>query len=160
MIKNKSALSYIWISVIVIISDQLTKCWVLHSLDIERSIHVLPFLNIVLRFNHGAAFSFLSEAGGWQVYLLGAIALIVSVGLLVWLSRLRFSDWVTAVPLCLILGGALGNLIDRIRLGYVVDFIDFHVSGWHFATFNIADSAVSVGAAWLILQLIFSRSNQ
>ncbi len=155
--KTKNALVYVWISTLVTLLDQLTKYLVSHHLDVDQSIRALPFLNITLRFNAGAAFSFLSRMGGWQVYLLGGIAIVVSIGLMIWLSRLHRKDWITAIPLCLILGGAVGNLIDRIRFGYVIDFVDFHIHTWHFATFNLADAAVSVGAVLLIVGLLFHK---
>lgn len=148
---------YLWISVLVIFLDQLTKYLVLHHIDIEQSVQVLPFLNFSLRFNTGAAFSFLSSVGGWQIYLLSGIAIAVSVGLLIWLYRLSEKEWLTGICLSLILGGALGNLIDRLRFGFVVDFIDFHIRTWHFATFNVADSAVSIGAVVLVLGLCMHR---
>ena len=112
-------------------------------------------MNIIQRFNAGAAFSFLSNEGGWQIYVLSGIAVLVSFGLIVWLYRMPRYEWWNALPVSLVLGGALGNLIDRVRFGVVVDFIDFHVHNWHYATFNIADAAVCVGAAWLILRLFY-----
>lgn len=157
MIKNNNnhALPWLWLSAIVIVFDQLTKHFVLRHLSYDQVVNALPFLNITLRFNRGAAFSFLGDASGWQIYLLAGISVVVSLLLIIWLSRLHRRQWLTAVPLSLILGGALGNLIDRLRFGYVVDFIDFHVGAWHFATFNIADAAVSIGAAGLVLGLIY-----
>lgn len=142
---------------LVVLLDQVSKYAVLRHIAYEHSVTVLPFLNFTLRFNTGAAFSFLGQASGWQIYLLSGISIVVSVGLIVWLYCLKSSDWLMALPLSLILGGALGNLIDRVRFGYVVDFIDFHLGAWHFATFNIADAAVSVGAAGLILGLLYEH---
>lgn len=153
--KKKSALCWLWMSAIIIVGDQATKYLVLRHLSYDQPVAVLPFLNFTLRFNTGAAFSFLGDASGWQIYLLAGISIVVSVLLIIWLSRLRYADWMTALPLSLILGGALGNLLDRVRFRYVVDFIDFHLGAWHFATFNVADAAVSVGAVGLILGLFY-----
>ena len=140
---------------LIIALDQLTKQLVLQHISAHQVIKIFPFLNLILRFNAGAAFSFLGDAQGWQLYLLSSISIIISVILVVWLTRLARTEWWIALPISLILGGALGNLIDRVHYGYVVDFIDFHVGNWHFATFNVADSAVSVGAALLVLRLLY-----
>lgn len=152
--KTHSAWFWLCLSLFIIALDQITKHLILRYISVQQIVHVFPFLNFVLRFNAGAAFSFLNYAGGWQVLILSGIALIASVALIVWLTRLKQSDWLMALPLSLILGGAVGNLIDRVRFSYVIDFVDFHIGTWHFATFNVADVAVSVGATWLILRLI------
>lgn len=150
---NKTALSWTWISLLIIILDQLTKYAITHHLTEPKTL--LPFLNLTLRFNPGAAFSFLGNASGWQIYLFSLISIVVSILLLTWLKSLNKNDWTTAIPLTFILGGAIGNLIDRIHYGYVIDFIDFHINHWHFATFNIADSFVSIGATLLIVKLLY-----
>lgn len=152
---KKNAWPWLFVSLFVVIADQVTKQMVLGHLHYGEPVKVLPFLNLTLRFNTGAAFSFLGNQGGWQVFLFAAISVVVSIALVFWIARLSRNNWLIALPLSLILGGAVGNLIDRIRLGYVVDFFDFHVNGWHFATFNVADAAVSVGAALLILRMIY-----
>lgn len=135
----------------MIVLDQVTKYLIQTQLGYREIVPVLPSLNLTLSYNRGAAFSFLSEAGGWQQWFFVGLAIIVSAVILVWLYRLPSKDKWTACGLSLILGGALGNLWDRIMLGHVVDFIDFYVKTWHFATFNIADSAICVGASILIL---------
>ena len=150
----KTALSWLFVSVLIIGLDQGVKYWVLHRVTDQSVIPVFPFLNIIFRLNAGAAFGFLDNQSGWQIYLLSGISAIVSVVLIIWLGRLKRSAWCTAFPVSLVLGGALGNLMDRVHYGYVIDFIDFHVKNWHFATLNIADSAVCVGAVWLIVNLI------
>lgn len=152
---TKTAWPWVGLSVLIILLDQYVKYWVLHHVTDQQTISLLPFLNIILRFNSGAAFSFLGNQDGWQVYFFSVISVLVSVVLFVWLCRLCRSDWMVAAPVSLVLGGALGNLIDRIHYGFVVDFIDFHINLWHFATFNIADSAVCVGAACLILRVLY-----
>lgn len=152
---TKKAYPWIFLSVFIIALDQFTKYSVLKHFTEQTVVHIFPFLNFIVRFNAGASFSFLGNASGWQVYLLSGISITVSTILIVWLSRLARSEWVIALPVSLVLGGAIGNLIDRVRFGYVTDFVDFHVRNWHFATFNVADSAVSVGATWLVLRLLY-----
>lgn len=153
--ENKKAWPWIFVSLFILACDQFTKYLVLWYLTEQSLVRVLPFLNFILRFNAGASFSFLGNASGWQVYLLAGISVIVSVILIVWLTRLQREEWWTSLPISLVLGGALGNLIDRVHFGHVTDFIDFHVGNWHFATFNVADSAVSIGAAWLVLIFLY-----
>lgn len=155
MKKNKKSSLWIVLSLFIIACDQFTKYYVVKNFTEQTVVHVLPFLNFILRFNPGASFSFLGNASGWQVYFLSGISIIVSLILIVWLCRLPRTEWLTALPVSLVLGGALGNLIDRIRFGFVTDFIDFHVHGWHYATFNVADSAVCVGAMWLMVRLLY-----
>lgn len=116
------------------------------------------YLNIVLAYNRGAAFSFLNDAGGWQLWLFGMIAVLVSVVLMVMLFRAKIYDRFTAIGFSLIVGGALGNLIDRIIHGHVIDFIDFHINTWHWPAFNVADSSVCMGATLLIVIQIFGSS--
>ncbi|MCX7120715.1 MAG: signal peptidase II [Gammaproteobacteria bacterium] len=153
--KNRNASVWILLSVFVIVLDQFTKQLVLQNISVEQVVPIFPFLNFILRFNAGAAFSFLGSQNGWQLYLLSGISVIISAVLIIWLCRLKRSDCCTAVPISLILGGALGNLIDRVHYGCVVDFIDFHVGNWHYATFNVADSAVCIGAILLVLRLLY-----
>lgn len=152
-----NALPWLWLTLALIIADQITKYLADTHLDYGRSVAVLPFLNWTLVYNEGAAFSFLSSAGGWQRWVFTALALAVSALLVYWLRNTpRNHAWV-AVPYALILAGALGNVIDRVRFGHVIDFVDVHWAGWHFPAFNIADSAISIGAAMLILGLLLAR---
>jgi signal peptidase II len=123
-------------------------------------VAILPVLNFTLQHNSGAAFSFLSDAGGWQRYFFSAVALLVSLVLVVWLHRLRRDDLLLAVGLGLILGGALGNLWDRVALGYVVDFISVHYRDSYFPAFNIADSAITLGAGCVLLDGFRPRDDQ
>lgn len=155
--QKNSALIWLWVSILVVILDQCTKCFIRTHLSFEQPYTVLPFLNFILRFNAGAAFSFLANDNGWQTYLLSGIAIVVSLFLIGYLHKLHYKNWLTVLPICLIIGGALGNLIDRLRFGYVVDFIDFHIGAWHFATFNVADMAVSVGAVLLVVRLFYDK---
>jgi signal peptidase II len=114
----------------------------------------MPLFNLTLVYNRGAAFSFLSQAGGWQRWFFAVLALVVSVGLVIWLRKLKRHEFYSAIGLTLILGGAIGNLIDRVRLGYVIDFLDVYYQQWHWPAFNIADSAITVGVMFLLLDMV------
>jgi signal peptidase II len=137
----------------VIVLDQGTKAWMVQHFRIYETVHVLPVLDITLMFNTGAAFSFLSDASGWQKWVFIALALGVGVAILAWLRRLQArSQGLLCCSLTLILGGALGNVIDRLRIGHVVDFISAHWGrGYYFPAFNVADSAITIGAILLLL---------
>ncbi|MDP5070522.1 MAG: signal peptidase II, partial [Congregibacter sp.] len=111
--------------------------------------------NLTLHHNQGAAFSFLADAGGWQRWFFAGLALAVSAMIVFWLRDLKPRQWPLSLALALVLGGALGNLVDRILLGYVVDFISVHYQDWYFPTFNVADSAISVGAALIVVDSLF-----
>lgn len=142
---------WLWLSLLVIVLDQITKQLIINNLQWLDVIPVINNLNIVYARNTGAAFSSFSNLPPWAFVILGSV---VSVGILVWLRRNLYGQQLIAVAMCLILGGALGNVIDRVRHGFVVDFIDFYVGQWHFAAFNVADIAISVGAGLLILDMI------
>jgi signal peptidase II len=135
----------------VVVLDQLTKLWVLAVFQPHEVLPVLPVFNLTLVFNTGAAFSFLSDAGGWQRWFFIGLTSLVSIGLLVWLTRLRQHERLAGVALAMILGGAAGNLLDRVRLGKVVDFLDFYWQQWHWPAFNVADSAITLGVMILLL---------
>jgi signal peptidase II len=150
-----------WLAVtaLVILMDWHTKQLVSEALELYRPHEVYSWLNITLAHNYGAAFSFLSDAGGWQRWFFIVLASGVSLVLLVWLLRLPRKEWLTALGLALILGGAIGNLVDRIQLGYVVDFIDVYHKNWHYPAFNVADSAITCGVILLLLDvLLISRA--
>lgn len=151
-------LQWLWLTLFVILLDQLTKYFVYSQFQLGESKSVASYLNIVLAYNRGAAFSFLNDAGGWQLWLFGMIAVLVSVVLMVMLFRAKIYDRFTAIGFSLIVGGALGNLIDRIIHGHVIDFIDFHINTWHWPAFNVADSSVCMGATLLIVIQIFGSS--
>lgn len=142
---------WLWLSAAVMLIDQITKQLVVRHLDWFESIPLVPHLNLVYLRNTGAAFSMLADAPPAFFVLLGVA---VSVGILIWLRRHPRGEPLVAVGLALILGGALGNVIDRVTRGYVVDFIDFYWGGWHFAAFNVADTAITTGAGLLILDSI------
>jgi signal peptidase II len=135
----------------VALIDQLTKIWASATLEYLQPVAVLPFFNLTLLHNTGAAFSFLSDAGGWQRWFFIVLTVAISAVLIAWLHRgARGKPWLS-LSLALILSGAIGNVIDRIRFGYVVDFLDFHAFGWHWPAFNVADSAITLGAVLLIV---------
>jgi signal peptidase II len=144
---------WLWlgVSALIILFDWQTKQLASESLVLYRPLEIFPGLNMTLAHNYGAAFSFLSNAGGWQRWLFTLLATGVSAVLLVWLLRLPRREWLTGLSLGLIIGGAIGNLIDRIQLGYVVDFIDVYYKNWHWPAFNVADSAISCGVVLLLL---------
>jgi signal peptidase II len=150
-------LRLLWISLLVLGLDQASKAWVQAVFQPYESLEVLPFFNLVLAFNTGAAFSFLGDASGWQRWFFIGLALLVSLLLLVWLSRLGSEDGRTGWGLALVLGGALGNAVDRIRLGHVVDFLDFHWASHHWPAFNVADIAITCGVALLLLDGFLPR---
>lgn len=149
---SKSGVRWLWISLLVIVLDQATKLWIQKSMGLYETIEVLPVLNIYHTFNLGAAWSMCADCGGWQRWLFSALALGVSGALVVWLRRLPLAGHAQLVlGLVLIVGGALGNLIDRIYLGHVVDFIQVHWGNSYFPSFNVADSCISIGAGLVIL---------
>jgi signal peptidase II len=142
---------WLWLSALVIFLDQVTKQMIAKNFAWYESKAILPHLNLVYMKNTGAAFSMLSSA---PALVFVALGVAVSVGILVWLRRNPRGQAMIAIAFCLILGGALGNVIDRVTRQYVVDFIDFYWGSWHFAAFNLADSAITVGAGLLILDMI------
>lgn len=147
--------TWLLVSAAVIFADWLTKQWATEFLQLYRPKEVTSWLNMTLAHNYGAAFSFLANAGGWQRWFFIVLASTVTLVLLVWLLRLSRREWMTGLGLGLVIGGAIGNLVDRIQLGYVVDFIDVHFSGWHYPAFNIADSAITVGVILLLIDGLF-----
>lgn len=149
---------WFWLSLIVVLLDQLTKWLAVGLLDPYRPLPLVANLNLTLMFNEGAAFSLLADAGGWQRWLFSGFALVVSLLLGIWLLRLEARERLMALALSLVLGGAVGNLIDRLRTGRVVDFIDFYVGDWHWPAFNVADSAISLGVALLLLGSVLQKN--
>ena len=147
-----SGLRWLPLTAVVIALDQASKLWIIHHFFILERVRLLPVLDIVLTYNEGAAFSMLAQASGWQRWLFVALALAVSAVLLVWMRRLAAStQGLISCGLALIVAGALGNLIDRVRLGHVIDFIWAHWGEHYFPAFNVADSAITIGAALLLL---------
>jgi len=148
---NSPQLKWLWISLTVIVMDQATKQIAEAQLTPHQPVNLLPFFDWYLTYNTGAAFSLLADAGGWQRWLFTAIAIVISLVIVQWLRKLPGEETLTALSLSLILGGAIGNLIDRILLGHVIDYIQVWLGSYPFPAFNIADAAISVGAALLIL---------
>lgn len=144
-------LKYLSITGWVIVLDQVSKWWMLSWLSLYETVAIMPYFNLTMAHNYGAAFSFLAQAGGWQRWFFIGLAVIISVVLLVWLAKLKPTAKLEAISLSLILGGAIGNVIDRIMYGYVIDFLDVYVGTSHWPAFNIADSAICIGAILLIL---------
>ncbi len=144
----------------VIFVDWDTKQWASGSLVLYRPSHINSWLNMTLAHNYGAAFSMFSDAGGWQRWFLTILASGVTVVLLIWLFRLKEDEWRTGLSLALIIGGAVGNLIDRIQLGYVVDFIDVFYKNYHWPAFNVADSAITGGIILLLLDALILTINK
>lgn len=150
-------LKWLWLTALVVVADLATKALATQLLQFAQPVKVLPFFNLTLLHNTGAAFSFLSDAGGWQRWFFTAIALATIVVLLIWLWRLPKTDRWIAIALALIMGGAIGNVYDRIVLGYVIDFLHFHWGDAYFPAFNIADSAITVGAVMMGLDILFNE---
>ncbi|MBZ9612526.1 signal peptidase II [Rheinheimera maricola] len=139
-----------WLMLLVLVADQVTKQVVIANMQLFDSIDLLPFFNFTYVRNYGAAFSFLSDAGGWQRWFFTIIAVVISCVLAVWLARNSKTQLKLNLALSLVLAGAIGNLIDRSVYGYVIDFLHLYYQNWHYPAFNIADSAICIGAALLI----------
>lgn len=155
-------LVWLWLTVLVIAVDQVSKHWFENNLSLYQQIVIIPDLfSWTLAYNKGAAFSFLASQGGWQRWFFALVAVIASVVLLVWMKRLKPGERWLGIALALVLGGALGNLYDRVVLGHVVDFILVHWQDqWYFPAFNVADSAITVGAGMLILDMLLNKEGK
>lgn len=145
-------LKWLWISAVTLVLDQASKLAVDGSMQLFESIPLLPYFNLTYVHNTGAAFSFLAQAGGWQRWLFAGLAVVMSSIIAVWLHRLQKHETLMAVALSLVLGGAVGNLIDRVAYGYVIDFLDVYYQDWHWPAFNIADSAICIGVGLMLLE--------
>jgi signal peptidase II len=143
------------VAAITLVSDLLTKWWIVGQvMNPPRAIEITPFFNLVMVWNRGITFGMFGDAG-WGRWAFAVLALAIVVVLISWLSRASYRS--TALALGLVIGGAIGNVIDRIRWGAVADFLDFHVAGWHWPAFNVADSAIVIGVGILLLEALFSR---
>lgn len=144
---------WLWLALLVFIADQYSKHLVLTHMTVGQPTPILPFFNLNLSFNTGAAFSLLRDAGGWQQWLFGGVAVIVSAIILLWLYRLPKKEIWAAIALSFVLGGAIGNLYDRITLGYVIDFLQLYYHQWSWPIFNIADASICIGAVMLFIDI-------
>ena len=161
-------LKWLWITFVIIFIDQITKWMAEANLELARDVfEVMPHLNFALAYNYGAAFSFLGDQGGWQRWFFVVLASVVSIVILIWLARLKKQETGLAIGLSLILGGAVGNLIDRTLYGRVIDFIDvyadwdvFFLHNGHFAAFNVADIAINIGAVILVGISLFAKDEE
>lgn len=154
---SETGLRFLWISAVVVVLDLWSKYEVIGCMTLSESVQVLPFFNFTYVRNYGAAFSFLHDASGWQRWFFTAIAITVSVVILWWLKQSDKQQKLLPIAFCFILGGALGNVYDRLMHGFVIDFLDFYVGDWHWPAFNLADSAIFIGAALLIWDMLTSK---
>jgi signal peptidase II len=152
-------LRWLWLSLAIIGLDQYTKQLVESAFVKYESMAVLPFFNLTLVYNEGAAFSFLSDQGGWQRWFFVVLALVVTLVLVLWIKRLSRAERLIAIALSLVVGGAVGNLIDRVMYGHVIDFLDFYYGQWHWPAFNVADSAIFIGVMLMLLEAFLFRSD-
>ncbi len=148
---KNSGLIWLWLTVLFIIVDQVTKQYIVANFDLYERTAVLPFFNLTYAQNPGAAFSFLADQPGWQRWFFSLIAAVASVVFLVWMAKTPKQNRVLSIAFALLLSGAVGNLIDRLMFGYVIDFLDFYYQQYHWPAFNVADSVIFIGAALMIL---------
>ncbi|MET0069764.1 MAG: signal peptidase II [Candidatus Thiodiazotropha sp.] len=152
---------WLWLSLLVIVLDQASKQLAESALTLYESVRVLPFFDLTLLYNKGAAFSFLSDQGGWQRWFFIVLAIVVCIVLVGWLWRLKREEQWVAVALSLIIGGAIGNVIDRILFGQVIDFLHFHYQQHYFPAFNVADSAITIGVIIMLYDaLILAKKRE
>lgn len=156
---------WLWLSTLVILLDQVTKQAAEHYLLLYKAVAVIPGFNLTLMYNEGAAFSFLSQAGGWQRWFFITLSTVISIALVIWLRQLHKSDSdqgknILLAGIALILGGAIGNLIDRILFGHVIDFIQVYYANFYWPAFNIADSAITLGAGFLIIDMFQEHARE
>jgi signal peptidase II len=147
---TQTGLRWLWLALLILIIDQLSKTWVVANFDLYESVAVMPFFNLTYMQNTGAAFSFLADAGGWQRWFFTTIAIVVSAVLLYWMKQAPRQQNLLPIAFALIISGAIGNVIDRMLHGYVVDFLDVYVGQYHWPAFNVADSAIFIGAALML----------
>ena len=150
--RDLSRLKWLGLSLLALILDQLSKLVVVNSMQLYQSIPITSFFKLTYVRNTGAAFSFLSDAGGWQRWFFAGLAILIIMIISVWLTRWKQHETLLAVALSLVLGGAIGNLIDRLAYGYVIDFLDVYYQTWHWPAFNVADSAITLGVILMLLE--------
>lgn len=157
---RETGLRWLWLAVVLFVVDQLTKWLVIDNMALYQSIEIMPLLNFTYVQNPGAAFSFLADQGGWQRWFFSIIAIVASGLILYYLRTSKQSDVWLPIAFCCILSGALGNLTDRLIFGYVIDFIDVYYGQWRWPAFNVADSAIFIGAAILIVDAIRNNGSE
>lgn len=155
---KENAIRWVWLAILIVILDQVTKFIAVVSLTLNQPAPVLPFFNLTLMRNTGAAFSFMAQHPGSGI-LFSVLAIVISVFIILWLLRLPKNKTWLAIALALILGGAIGNLIDRAHNGFVIDFIQLYYHQWYWPAFNIADSAITIGAIMLAIETFFGRKD-
>ena len=155
-----TGLRWLWLAVVVLVLDLGSKVWVMNHFQLGESLPLIPFFNLTYAHNPGAAFSFLADKGGWQRWFFAAIALVIVVALLVLMYRSSGKQKLNTSAVAMMIGGALGNLFDRMVHGFVIDFIDFYVKDWHYPIFNLADSFICVGAVLVVLEGFLSSSDK
>ena len=151
---------FLWLSVLVLVTDQYTKALVLENIELYQAIQILPFFNLTHVYNYGAAFSFLDDAGGWQRWFFTIIAFAVSALVLWWLKQTSKEQMILPVAFSLIIGGAIGNALDRLVHGYVIDFLVLYYQDWYWPAFNVADSAICLGAVLLIVDMFKNKEEK
>lgn len=157
---KQSGLRFLWLSVVVFIIDQVTKHWIVANLEPYQAIQYTSFFNLTHVYNYGAAFSFLSDAGGWQRWLFTGIAIAVCGLVTWWLKETTRQQVLLPVAFCLIIGGALGNVFDRLMHGFVIDFLVLYYEDWYWPAFNVADSAICLGALLLVVDMFKNKGNE
>lgn len=148
---KETGLAWLWLTIIFLVLDQVTKQWIVHVFEYRETYAVMPFFNLTYAQNPGAAFSFLADQPGWQRWFFTAISSIASIVFLVWMAKTPKSNKLLGIGFALLLSGAVGNLIDRVLFGYVIDFLDFYVGTSHWPAFNVADSVILIGASLMII---------
>ncbi len=155
--RSVGGLHWLWLSLIIVIIDQIVKFVIVAHITPYSEHPVIPFFKLTLAFNRGAAFSFLNSAGGWQLWLFLFITIVVCVFIGFALQRLKVSQAWLCIALALIVGGAIGNLVDRLTLGYVIDYFVLYAGSWYWPAFNVADSCICIGAVMLIIDMMLRK---
>jgi len=151
-------LKYLWLTAVVLVLDQASKVLMVSWLSLYETVAIIPYFNLTMAHNTGAAFSFLADAGGWQKWFFIILASIISLILVIWLKKLSPQNKLEALSISMILGGAIGNVVDRFVYGYVIDFLDVYYGTYHWPAFNVADSAICIGAILLVVDSFISKS--
>ncbi|WP_420843485.1 signal peptidase II [Lonsdalea britannica] len=157
---KSTGLRWLWLALVVLVVDLGSKQWVMTHFQLGESLPLIPFFNLTYAHNPGAAFSFLADKDGWQRWFFAVIALAITAALLVMMYRSSASQKLNNMAYAMIIGGAVGNLTDRLVHGYVIDFVDFYINGWHYPIFNIADAGICIGALLIVLEGFFVSSEK